>query len=665
MGRLWAIPVRNIVLQRIRHQPGKYLTIIMIVAVASFFGSAMMVVGASFGRTMEQSFAGRYDGADAVALVEPTDPENHPLTLGSTEAVAAVPGIAQAAASPFVPVELTPVDPGPGEEQWPSMTMQLWNPITGLAGSITGGSQPAADDLGVVLSESTATELGVHAGQSITINPLNLEPEPTALPVLAVYKPDNPVGNVGAFATPAALARIAGGPDAAAALPIPMGEFMLRLEPGVGPDDFDALAADLAAALGAEPHAVSVKTVQQAQRDVIAEISGSTMSFTAVLWGFVALALVVSAVVIATTMSVLITQRSHELALVRCVGATSTQLRRAVLGEGLAVGLIGAVVGTLVCAELAYVLRAVVPSGVSVVISPLRLLVAALAAVATTVLASIAPARRAASTSAVASLDASRTQRFPLLRVGVGSVLLVGAVAALAAGAVLRSPIAGVAGGVTMLLGIVLSARGWVPAGTQVLGRLLPSTAPALLARDNAVRHPGRTTATASALVVGVWLVVTLFTGRAVVGQFLDGKLDQKVLDQVMVVILALLAAAVLVGVMGVMSTMSLSVAERSRDHALLRSLGMTSGQLRGSIVAETALITGVALVAGGVLGLFTGWAAAAAILDGADSVPFTAPWLYLAATAVGAILITGAAAWMPARRATRISPMEGLAVQD
>ena len=57
------------------------------------------------------------------------------------------------------------------------------------------------------------------------------------------------------------------------------------------------------------------------------------------LLAFAAVAVLVAGLVIANTFAVLLAQRTRELALLRCVGATRSQVRRGVLGEAAAVGL--------------------------------------------------------------------------------------------------------------------------------------------------------------------------------------------------------------------------------------------------------------------------------------------------------------------------------------
>ena len=73
---------------------------------------------------------------------------------------------------------------------------------------------------------------------------------------------------------------------------------------------------------------------------------------------FAAIALVVGTFLIINTFSILVAQRSRELALLRAMGASRRQVNRSVLAEAFAVGLIGSTVGIGVGYLLALGLKA-------------------------------------------------------------------------------------------------------------------------------------------------------------------------------------------------------------------------------------------------------------------------------------------------------------------
>ena len=128
--------------------------------------------------------------------------------------------------------------------------------------------------------------------------------------------------------------------------------------------------------------------------------------------------------------------------------------------------------------------------------------------------------------------------------------------------------------------------------------------------------------------------------------------------------LLAFAGAALLVGAFIIFNTFSITVAERTREFAMLRALGATRRQVLRSVTVE-ALVLGVSA---SVLGLFVGFAFA--LLLGAlfDAVGFgiptaameLAPRTIAIALSVG-VLVTLLAALIPAFRATRVPPVVAL----
>jgi putative ABC transport system permease protein len=133
-------------------------------------------------------------------------------------------------------------------------------------------------------------------------------------------------------------------------------------------------------------------------------------------------------------------------------------------------------------------------------------------------------------------------------------------------------------------------------------------------------------------------------------------------LDVMLGAVLVLLAVSVAIALVGVGSTLGLSVLERTREHALLRAIGLTRRQLRRTLAVEAVLLAGVAGVLGVLLGTAYAWVGVRTMIDGVvDQVTFVVPPGQLAAvvaTAAAAGLLAGV---LPARRAARISPAAGL----
>ncbi len=129
--------------------------------------------------------------------------------------------------------------------------------------------------------------------------------------------------------------------------------------------------------------------------------------------------------------------------------------------------------------------------------------------------------------------------------------------------------------------------------------------------------------------------------------------------------VVALLSIAVVIALVGIGNTLGLSVLERARENALLRALGLTRRQLRRMLAVEALLLSVVATVLGTLIGTAYAWVAVKALVRPAvDTAPLVLPWGQLALV----VLVAGAAGLLscllPARRAARVTPAAGLALE-
>ncbi|MFI7586620.1 ABC transporter permease [Spongisporangium articulatum] len=337
---------------------------------------------------------------------------------------------------------------------------------------------------------------------------------------------------------------------------------LVRTAPGADPVTVRAAAQQAIDALGrkANPYGndtpvPQVRTVQEAQDEDVATLTGDTRIVTVVLLAFASIAMIVAAMVIANTFQVLVAQRTQTLALLRCVGALKRQLRRSVVIEALLVGLGSSVVGVLGGIALAQVALQVlrrfdvaqqlpgsVTPGWPVIVLPI------LVGTLVTLLASLAPARAA---TRVAPLAALRPDAGPQLRERAGKVRLAFSILLILSGGLLMAAgvvggrmgapaaglLVGILGGAVSFLGVLLGSVFWVPRLTGgVSGLMARSGAPAArLAAANSVRNPRRTAATATALLIGVTLVSMMATGAASARASLSSQLDTNLLTDILV----------------------------------------------------------------------------------------------------------------------------------
>ncbi len=250
------------------------------------------------------------------------------------------------------------------------------------------------------------------------------------------------------------------------------------------------------------------------------EILGFLQTFLLV---FAAISLIVGAFIIINTFSILVAQRSKELALLRAMGASRRQVNRSVLLEAVVVGLVGSTVGLGVGYLLALGLRwlfGVFGLDLSRAAFPMTwqaVFLAYVIGVGVTALAAVLPARRAARIAPIEALrdDVAMPEATLRRRILLGTVLVLAGAGAMAAG--LRGDgnwaLIGIGGGILLVIvGVyIMSAflgRPVLLLFGAVYRRLFGMVG--RLAAQNALRNPRRTGATASALMFGLALMAMM-----------------------------------------------------------------------------------------------------------------------------------------------------------
>ncbi len=140
--------------------------------------------------------------------------------------------------------------------------------------------------------------------------------------------------------------------------------------------------------------------------------------------------------------------------------------------------------------------------------------------------------------------------------------------------------------------------------------------------------------------------------------EFTDDVAGQ--VNQLLYLIYALLALAVIVSLFGIVNTLVLSISERTRELGLLRAVGTTQRQVK-QIVRYEAVITSLI---GGVLGIVVGAILALLFTQPLDNFTLTIPWVSLILLFVLAGIAGVGAAILPARRAARLDVLDALAYE-
>lgn len=240
--------------------------------------------------------------------------------------------------------------------------------------------------------------------------------------------------------------------------------------------------------------------------------------FGTFLLTFAGISMFVGAFIIFNTFSILVAQRTRELALLRALGAGRGQVMASVVVEALVVGatasLIGLAAGVGMAVGLQALLRAfglALPTTQTQFL-PRTVIVSLLVGTVVTVVSSLAPARKASRVSPVAALRENVVEPGGSMRRRTMAGL---AVSGAGAAALIAGLFAGK--GISLVgLGAALTFVG-VAMLSPLVARPLASAigAPlvriarvsAKLGRENAMRNPRRTAATAAALMIGLGLV--------------------------------------------------------------------------------------------------------------------------------------------------------------
>ncbi len=270
------------------------------------------------------------------------------------------------------------------------------------------------------------------------------------------------------------------------------------------------------------PEGLSVISGQQRADELEKQLSIGLSFVNTFLLVFAAIALVVASLLILNTFSILVAQRSRELALLRALGAKRTQVRNSVLLEASVIGLVGATIGIAAGYGLTALIGVAlklfgVDIGATVPTLTWQAVVTSyVLALVITMVAAWAPARKASATRPVEAMSAAAA---PTESMGsgvlIGFALIPLGVAGIVCGLLFDVPQplawAGI-GCVAVLIGCVLAAAVIGRPIVWFFGRFYQAVFGEIgkLAERNATRQPRRTAATASTLMIGLALVTTV-----------------------------------------------------------------------------------------------------------------------------------------------------------
>lgn len=384
------------------------------------------------------------------------------------------------------------------------VTVPELNPYT-----VSSGRAPAGPDE-IAIDKHSADVGNMHVGDRTTVLSTG---EPRQATIVGIVR-------FGTLDTPGALSLVLFDDVTAQAVLNRAGQvdaIAVTARHGVSPD---TLVARLAPVVGDSNEVISGSQLTKEHQD---QIGKGISQFGAFLTIFALIALFVGAFIINNTFSIIVSQRTKEMALLRAVGASGRQVRSAVLAEAAVTGLAASAVGLVAGIGVARGIQALLSAlGVdlpldTLVITTATVTISIVVGFVITVVSAVMPARRASKVAPIAALrdvaqDRSAVSRRRLV---TGTAATALAVTTLLVG--LNATNAKIVGAGAVALFLAVSVLGPVLARpvAAVLGSpiaRLRGTA-GVIARQNAMRNPKRTARTAASLMIGVALVsfLTIF----------------------------------------------------------------------------------------------------------------------------------------------------------
>jgi putative ABC transport system permease protein len=372
--------------------------------------------------------------------------------------------------------------------------------------------RPPEGDHEVVIDRKSSLDGKLHPG-SDTIVLTQAGPIPVHVVGVAKFgQADSPAGaSFTLFTLPAAQRYIArpGQVDAVAAVAqagISQGELAKRVQARM-------------------PQGVEAITGTQLTKENQKDIQKNLSIFTTFLSVFAGVALLVTTFSIYNTFSIIVAQRTRQMALLRAIGAGRRQVLGSVLLEAFGLGLVASIVGLFAGVGVAGLLKGVlkgfgvdIPAG-GTVLAGSTVVTCLIVGVGVTVVAALSPAVKASRVPPVAVMREVAVER---TRPSLARVIAGGLVTLIGALLVLSSLVAKTSGEALQAAG---SGAALLILATLVLGPVMAGPLAGLIAlpvqalrgvtgrlvRENTMRNPRRTAGSANALLIGVG-VVAIFT---------------------------------------------------------------------------------------------------------------------------------------------------------
>jgi putative ABC transport system permease protein len=392
---------------------------------------------------------------------------------------------------------------------------------------------PPDTDVQVVIDKATADEFDWGEGETVTIAGRQPKKDYTVSGVARLGDSDNLAGSRMALVTLEEGQRVLD-------MENELSDISVAADGGTTPEE---LKSRIAAELG---RGYAVRTGKEQAEKSAQDLSDALGFIRTALLVFAAVAVLVGGFLIFNTFAVTVAQRSREFALLRTLGASRRQILGSVMAESAVIGVVASIVGIAAGLVVAPGLRSLLSAfglDLGTTSSQLQLrtvIVALLVGVIATVVSGFVPARRATRVQPVEAMrDAEPHAPARLRRRRVILALVVEAlgVALLLYGLLgdpgTASATASVLGFGTLLMifGLAMLAPTLVRPLSSAIGKPLERILgiSGRLGRENSTRQPQRTAVTASALMIGVALVVLVAIFAAGLRATIDQGIDEQI----------------------------------------------------------------------------------------------------------------------------------------
>jgi putative ABC transport system permease protein len=501
------------------HKVRYALTAVAVLLGVSFM-AATFIVTDTVARTFDGLFTDVYHSTSAVVRASQSfTPQanftNHrqPIDAQLGDKVRQVPGVAEIRYSVAGYAQLVGSNgkaignPGAGA---PTLG-ETWNNISAMNPyNLLPGGRPPRTGSEVAIDKRSADVGHLHVGDRVTVLTKQAPARYTITGIVRWESADSPLGASITLFDLGTAQRVLGEPGK-------VDEIDVSAAPGVSQQ---TLVSRLRTAL-ADPK-LDIVTGKDVTKEAQSGVRNALAFFNTFLMVFALIALFVGSFLIFNTFSITVAQRGRELALLRAIGASRSQVMGSVLCESLAIGAVASCAGLGVGIGLAVALKALlgavgidIPSA-GLEISLRTILICVLTGTVITVCAAVTPAFRASKIAPVAVLrsadlggEKGRTRRL-VSGLVVTAVSLVALAAGLFGHGSNQLPLVGI-GATSLFIGASVLAPLFSRPFSHAIGAPLAWRGPTgTLARNNAMRNPKRTARTAAALMVGVAVVALM-----------------------------------------------------------------------------------------------------------------------------------------------------------